>query len=498
MITSSALRDRLLQVAVALDIQTGGTPQTLDAAVRILTNSLPAPSTEVTYLLLAATSGTIPQAEEVITLERQWRLTGTADLLTAVLERAKDVNRWRSPRPIRIESGIIVDVHDTAHTPFTTGIQRVVRSTLAVWLDSHDPLLITWTSQMDAPRTLTPAEYQLATGRPGGAKRTELIIPFRGVWILPEISTAPARASRVRTIALFAGEHTAAIGYDAIPITSAETAGPGMPGRFAGYLATLAQFDRVAPISDCSQTEYRGIDAMLRGAGIVGPNIDTIALPTVVDGEAADEAAVRRAGIPDGATLVLAVGSHEPRKNHLAVLQAAELAWRAGHKFTLAFVGGNSWARIGFDAVIEDARRRGRSIVTLSAASDPTVLALYRRARFTVFPSINEGFGLPVVESISEGTPVITSDFGSMRESAEGKGGLLVDPRDDHALAAAIEKLLTDDKLLAKLRAQAAKAPVRTWETYANELWAAFVPAGFSAPKPAPAGVRSTAPAETK
>ena len=70
-------------------------------------------------------------------------------------------------------------------------------------------------------------------------------------------------------------------------------------------------------------------------------------------------------------------------------------------------------------------------------------------ARFTVFPSLNEGFGLPLAESLACGTPAVTSDFGSMREIVDGGGGaLLVDPRDDHSVADGMRSLLTDDGLL--------------------------------------------------
>jgi glycosyltransferase involved in cell wall biosynthesis len=67
---------------------------------------------------------------------------------------------------------------------------------------------------------------------------------------------------------------------------------------------------------------------------------------------------------------------------------------------------------------------------------------------------------------------VITSDFGSMKEIADAGGGaLLVDPRDDHAIADAMRTLLTDDDLHAELTAQARSRPVRTWDQYAEQVW---------------------------
>jgi glycosyltransferase involved in cell wall biosynthesis len=296
--------------------------------------------------------------------------------------------------------------------------------------------------------------------------------------VLPEIAVDVRRAARTHAIARYSGSHAVAIGYDCIPITSAETAGGGMPGGFANYLAALAEFAVVAPISQSSGTEFDGWRGMLGGAGLAGPRIHTVDLATTADaGDGSnDDALLKAVGVASGETVVLAVGSHEPRKNHLALLQAAELAWRRGEAFALVMVGGNSWDTAEFDRALAAAAARGRRIILLSAAPDATVWALYRRARFTVFPSLNEGFGLPVVESISVGTPVITSNFGSMRESADGYGGLLVDPRDDEALADSIVTLLTDDALIGRLRKQTTRAPVRNWERYATELWSAFAP----------------------
>ncbi len=108
----------------------------------------------------------------------------------------------------------------------------------------------------------------------------------------------------------------------------------------------------------------------------------------------------------------------------------------------------------------------------ISAATDDLLWGGYRVARFTVFPSLNEGFGLPLAESLGCGTPAITSNFGAMREIAEGGGGaLLVDPRNDRSITDAMRALLSDDVLLERLRREAASRPIRTWDAYADEVW---------------------------
>jgi glycosyltransferase involved in cell wall biosynthesis len=169
--------------------------------------------------------------------------------------------------------------------------------------------------------------------------------------------------------------------------------------------------------------------------------------------------------------MVLCVGSHEPRKNHLAVLHAAELLWRQGLEFSLVFVGGNAWNSGRFHRRLAELQAADRPVEAALGVTDDTLWALYRLARCTVFPSLNEGFGLPVAESLAIGTPVVTSDFGSMLEIGARGGALHVNPRDDHAIAAAIRTLLTDDQTHARLVRQAAARPSRNWEDYARETW---------------------------
>ena len=76
----------------------------------------------------------------------------------------------------------------------------------------------------------------------------------------------------------------------------------------------------------------------------------------------------------------------------------------------------------------------------------------YSRARFTVFPSLHEGFGLPVAESLEHGTPVITTNYGSTEEIGRDGGAILIDSNDDEELVAAMRRLLTDDELIEQLR----------------------------------------------
>ena len=201
--------------------------------------------------------------------------------------------------------------------------------------------------------------------------------------------------------------------------------------------------------------------------GLVGPETVEVSLP--IDAPDGDADAVGATGIDP---LVICIGSQEPRKNHLAVLFAAELLWREGLGFRLRFIGGGSilYTR-EFDKRVRALKRNGRQIEVLRGVNDEVLLSAYREARFSVFPSLHEGYGLPVAESLAFATPVITTDYGSTAEIARGGGCLEVDPRNDDELVAAMRSLLAGDEILNRLHAEIASRSDRSWDDYANELW---------------------------
>ena len=151
-------------------------------------------------------------------------------------------------------------------------------------------------------------------------------------------------------------------------------------------------------------------------------------------------------------------------------MHAAERLWREGLSFELVLVAGGGW---GGEALrlVQQLTHRGRPLRVLQAVTDQGLREAYARARFTAFPSLHEGFGLPIAESFSLGVPVLTTGYGSTAELAEGGGAVLVDPRDDDALTDAMRSLLTDDALLARLRTEIRSRPVRTWDAYAQQAW---------------------------
>lgn len=437
---------------------------------------------DVVWLTLALLHPLLPVQVDVERAFRRLRLDGPKAVLDD--ERVRRSRSPISPEPPPLHErlvlgGVVLDVHSTAHHPYRTGIQRVVIESGRRWAAAHPLRAVAWTQGWGGLRDLDAAEHDRVLARPGREQQAQALVPWGCTYVLPEIAGDLLRAQRLASMVESGAVRLSLIAYDLIPITGAETAAPGMPSAFASYLGVVRHATSVAAISEAATTEFRGFCDMLAGQGVTGPDVREVCL--AAEAVAVDAAGVEsaRAQLAVGdAPFVLAVGTHEPRKNHLALLHAAELLWREGLHFSLVLLGHNGWGSDAFLALAGELRSAGRPLSLITAASDELLWGSYHAARVVAFPSLHEGFGLPVAEALACGTPVVTSDVGSMRELARGGGALAIDPHDDHALVAALRALLTDDALHGRLVAEARSRPVRTWDDYAAEVWQVLVGPG--------------------
>jgi glycosyltransferase involved in cell wall biosynthesis len=167
---------------------------------------------------------------------------------------------------------------------------------------------------------------------------------------------------------------------------------------------------------------------------------------------------------------VLFVGTREPRKNLARLAQAFARA-ASGSDARLVLAGARGWgdADGGASATTE--------VITLGHVDDAQLATLYRHARLLALPSLYEGFGLPLVEAMAVGTPVLTSRTASMPEVA-GDAGLLVDPLSVDSIAEGLHRLLHDDALHAQLaRAAPAQAARFDWNASAQRMLTLFAQA---------------------
>jgi glycosyltransferase involved in cell wall biosynthesis len=181
----------------------------------------------------------------------------------------------------------------------------------------------------------------------------------------------------------------------------------------------------------------------------------------------------RRYNLPE--RYILFVGTLEPRKNVQTLLRAfAQLIAEVPQDgLTLVIAGGDGWGGADYRSTV-DALKLHRHVRFAGFVEDDHLPDLYRGALLFVYPSLYEGFGLPVLEAMACGTPVITSDRTSLPEVA-GDAALLVDPTRPEALAAAMASILGDRGLHQALRAKGlARAQSFTWEAVAQQTIAVY------------------------
>jgi glycosyltransferase involved in cell wall biosynthesis len=165
---------------------------------------------------------------------------------------------------------------------------------------------------------------------------------------------------------------------------------------------------------------------------------------------------------------LLAVGTLEPRKNLPRLLAAFGEVTDELPDHWLVVVGPVGWGprlRPSWESV---------RVKLAGPVGDATLHALYQKADGLAYPSLHEGFGLPVLEAMAHGTPVLTSDRSSLPEVA-GDAALLVDPLDRGAVAKGLVRLVADGALRQRLKAAGPRrAAAFTWPATAAATWATY------------------------
>lgn len=188
----------------------------------------------------------------------------------------------------------------------------------------------------------------------------------------------------------------------------------------------------------------------------------------------------RRYQLPD--RFILFVGTIEPRKNIVTLLQAYRALLDRDLGLRLVVVGAQGWLGTPLQTKLR-ALGLEDEVTFAGFVADEDLPAVYSAADLFVFPSLYEGFGLPVLEAMACGVPVITSNTSALPEVA-GAAGLAVAPRDVAGLAEAMRHVLAAEPLRQELRARGlAQAARFSWERAAWETLAVYESLGLS---PAP------------
>ena len=419
-----------------------------------------------------------------------------------------EVSEAAGPPPL-----ILVFVPHMLEQRSRSGVQRLVVSSVTELAELAEIDLVTWDGvdgQMRYYDDSEMASFFRGSRRPSrlrvqpsaqsiGRRFQDMVPAGRDVWmVFPEIFyhlvDGAQIGQRVITQCLEAGWRTAAILYDLIPILNADYA--AMRHQHEQYAAQLLRCDLILAISHHVETVFRGFlaehlglaEADLAAAGTV---IGTVVLPGVEAPVAADVTA----GAEPVRDRILLLGTVEPRKRQTVVLRCYKELLAAGEMPLKLQVIGSLHGDVAdeFHALLADEP----GIIYEGYMPDAAVEKAFARSQFTVFASADEGFGLPITESLSRGIPCLTANFGAMAEVAAGGGCLTVDVMDPSEIRRGMHALATDAWLLRELREQIARRVPRSWGDYARELLELLAPVdpGFGAGVAACLAARADVPA---
>ena len=368
-------------------------------------------------------------------------------------------------------------VDHTTRFAHNTGIQRCVRLTARALLELGMPLRPVCWQQDEGFVLATPAQLRHLerwNGPPVNAWTLDLDTAIEPAWLLVvELvrSRVGPSVDELTRAARTLGLKVAWVFHDAIPIRLAHLYGGqnSIAARSHGdYMRGLARADRVLANSLTTADHLR---SFLKQEQLPFAHVQGLPLAQACPG-------TQRVRHMDFHQLeqplrLLCVGSLEARKNHRTLLKA--LAWLLAFEekaVDLRIVG---WANDpATAALVERSISLGLPVGWIRDADDDRLNQQYAWAQFTVYPSIEEGFGLPVAESLWHGRGCLCSGNGALGELAAEGGCLTVDTRSWRSLAAAMASLLAFPNRVVDLNKAAQQRPLRTWSDYGQQLLAAL------------------------
>jgi len=173
--------------------------------------------------------------------------------------------------------------------------------------------------------------------------------------------------------------------------------------------------------------------------------------------------------IPRDMKFLLSVATLEPRKNLSLIIKAfALLPNHLKKEYKIVFVGNPGWNNRSLPREVKNYNLESKVIFT-GFAEESILPYIYNRASVFIYPSFYEGFGLPPLEAMASGTPVIASNRSSLPEVI-GNAGILIDPKKEEELAGAIKRVLLSERLAKKLCGRGLKQAKKfSWEKVARE-----------------------------
>jgi glycosyltransferase involved in cell wall biosynthesis len=375
-------------------------------------------------------------------------------------------------------------VWETANFLSNTGIQRVVRnlgsqlmnlnrdiSIQFVSWDTHQKKLCPLNnfekdilSKFDGPKHNNSISNELDFDLNNNSNKWLFIPEILSVKNYPEFKFI---VNYGRTL----GFKVAHIFYDSLPATLCYYYNNEFSQQHSNYMLDLKDLniDRIFPISNESRDNLISfLNKKSSEKNLISEKIKSILLPSEFVNEKIE---VSKDFIKD--SYILSVGTIEPRKNHLNLLDAFSLLKTPAKLILVGKCFDDKYQKQFLDKLqYLQTTKTLSSVEWISSCSDEKLTNLYKNAYFTIFPSVAEGFGLPIVESFNFGKFCLTHYKGSMREvvNAYGQYDFFCDVLNIEDMAHKLEILIGNSKLIEEFETKIKEAPKKSWEEYALQI----------------------------
>lgn len=398
------------------------------------------------------------------------------------------------------QQSIFLDVSSTATSPIITGIPRVVRALAdkrnrnLVSLVEYDGLVNSYKQIQDLPQ-MNPVTDDTARKRVFAASqlykaltecqllrsvvalilRNRLMFYFArkllgnpsasgvildeltGILFLPEVPVHNAHVKKVLALKKSGSIKLALYLHDLLPLQHPEFFSHDLIWKFNNFVPLIEVADIILVSNNDVKSQVEDI--------FKKSQINVIALPAAF--EPSDEKF-------EFDSRFLVVGTIEPRKNYVAILDAFERLHKIRPEVELRIIGNIGWKYTEIIQRISTLQKRGVKLQWIKNLSDVDLQREYQQAIALLYPSHYEGYGLPVVEALSQSTPVITSNRPAMRLFASFGGVSLIDPENPDELFAEMTKLLDVEYRNAKaLEIQLDQIPA-SWPTFTEQCFLAI------------------------
>ena len=376
---------------------------------------------------------------------------------------------------------IYIDISHLVLARFVSGIQRVVRSVCRELLESHSAEVVFLNEGRDlCSFCVVPPDYFLRRFVNGDEEAElppdcqaitldeieggSIFLDFDAVWNSPMKRSSLVPELKARGIKWIAYV------YDVCSITLPQCASENTIFNFIEYLGTAIRHADAVIVS--TKTIGEAFGKLCESIGRKCP-------PVFVSWLGCDFKPPEDGAVPDGDVVealkgkryVLAVGTLEPRKNQ-ALLFDAFTNVLFDRDVSLVLVGKVGWNVDALLECISASPEYGRRLFHFCDRNDATLSWLYDHAFATAMPTLDEGFGLPLVESLLKGVPAIVSDIPVLREVG-GDFPVYFDNRDADAFVRAVSELMDDEARYAALKSRLANFRGVTWREVAGRIYAA-------------------------